>query len=175
MQSLIPLKLIFWKILLMKIWYVVICGWKMLEFHFYDVLTPSLCSSKQAINKSARRVGKWLTGRQTCACSEHTNKSLMLHLYNSLCGIKGFIRTAHLNIHAIRIKNFQYRCRPNSKGFSISTSCLGWYEISSPYRRTSLHSSFRNLASFVERGASMSSHRGNERDGHINLPAVLPE
>lgn len=79
-------------------------------------------------------------------------------------------------IHAIRINisnivpgkipdDFQYQA-PLSADMRF---------VSSPSGRTSVHSSFRNLASFVEPGASLSSHRRYEKDRHINLPAVLPE
>lgn len=47
--------------------------------------------------------------------------------------------------------------------------------VSSPSGRAGVHSSFRNLASFVEPGPSLSSHRRYGKDRHIHLPAVLPE
>jgi len=79
-------------------------------------------------------------------------------------------------IHAIRIKisnivpgeipdDFQYQ-----PPLSADMRCA-----SSPRGRTSVHSSFRNLASFMEPGASLSSHRRYEKHRHINLPVVLPE
>lgn len=47
--------------------------------------------------------------------------------------------------------------------------------VSSPSGRAGVHSSFRNLASFVKPGASLSSHRRYRKDRHIHLPVVLPE
>lgn len=114
----------------------------------------------------------------THACSKHTNESVMLHLYNSLGGREDLSEQHIQFIHAIRIKisniapgkipdDFQYQ-----PPLSLSADMRF---VSSPCGRTSVHSSFRNLASFTEPGASLSSHRRYEKDRHINLPVVLPD
>lgn len=100
----------------------------------------------------------------------------MLHLYNSLGGGVDLSEQHIQFIHAIRIKisnivpgeipdDFQYQPPfwANMRFVSFPSGC------------TSVHSSFWNLASFMEPGASLSSHRRYEKDRHINLPVVLPE
>lgn len=112
----------------------------------------------------------------THTCSKHTNESVMLHLYNSLGGREDLSEQHIQFIHAIRIKisnivpgkipdDFQYH-PPLSADMRF---------VSSPGGHTSVHSSFRNLASFMEPGASLSSHRRYKKDRHINLLVVLPE
>ncbi len=134
------------------------------------------------VNKqsTAAQGGVKMTYGQTEACAhtcrKHTNESVMLHLYNSLGGWEDLSEQRIQFIHAIRIKisnispgkipdDFQYQ-PPLSPDMRF---------VSSPSGRASVHSSFRNLASFMEPSASLSSHRRYEKDRHINLPVVLPE
>lgn len=167
---------------LMTIWYVVICGWKILsEFHLYDVLTLwSLCLSKQAISNSIRHCENDLraqTHTHTQTSMPETHKQICDTSFTLFPRGREDLSEQHIQfIHAIRINisnivpgkipdDFQYQA-PFSADMRF---------VSSPSGRTSVHSSFRNLASCVEPGASLSSHRRYEKDRHINLPAVLPE
>lgn len=116
------------------------------------------------------------THTRTHTCRKHTNKSVMLHLYNSLGGREDLSEQHIQFIHAIRIKISNIVPGKIPDDFQYQPPLLADMRfVSSPSGRTSVHSSFRNLASFMEPGASLSSHRRYEKDRHINLPVVLPE
>lgn len=77
---------------------------------------------------------------------------------------------------AIRMKIFNIGWAKFQMIFNISLlSQADIRFVSCPCGRTGVHSSFRNMASFVEHAASLSSHRRYEKDRRINLPAVSPE
>lgn len=112
----------------------------------------------------------------THTCGKHTNKSVVLHLYNSLCGTEDLSEQRIQFIHAIRIKISNISAGKIPDDFQYQPPLPADMRfVSSPSGRTSVHSSFRNLATFMEPGASLSSHRRYEKDRRINLPAVLPE
>lgn len=100
----------------------------------------------------------------------------MLHLDNSLSGREDFSERHIQFIHAIRIKISNIGPGKIPDDFQYQPALLADMRfVSSPCGRAGVHSSFRNLASFVEPDASLSSHRRYEKDRHINLPVVLPE
>lgn len=165
----------------MTIWYVVICGWKILSrvsFIWYVNTVNRVFAwvNKQSTTAPGELKNNLRAVKHTHTRGKHTNKSVMLHLYNSLGG-RVDLSEQHIQfIRAIRIKisnivpgeipdDFQYR-PPLSADMRFA---------SFPSRRERVHSSFRNLASFMEPGASLRSHRRYEKDRHINLPVVLPD
>lgn len=103
-------------------------------------------------------------------------ESAMLHLYNSLGAREDLSKQNIQFIHAIRIKGFNIGAGkiPDDFQYQPPLSADIRY-VSRPSRRTSSHSSFRNIAGFMEPGASLSSRRRHRKDRHINLLAGLPE
>lgn len=106
----------------------------------------------------------------------NTNGSVTLHLYNSLAGRGDLSKQSIQFIHAIRIRISNIRPGKIPDDFQYQPLLSADIRFAScPSGCTSVHSSFRNLASFLEPGASLSSHRRYEKDRGINLPVVLPE
>lgn len=116
------------------------------------------------------------THKHTHTHAVNTNGSVMLHLYNSLAGRVDLSKQSIQFIHAIRIRISNIRPGKIPDDFQYQPPLSADIRfVSCPSGCTSVHSSFRNLASFVEPGASLSSHRRYEKDRDINLPVVLPE
>lgn len=165
---------------LMTIWYVVICGWKILsEFHLYHMITLWAEFFARVNKQSTSAQGEYendFRAHSTVGPAAATNESAMLHLHNSLGGGVDLSKENIQFIHAIRIKIFNIVVGKIPDDFQYQPPLSAEIRfVSSPCGCAGAHSSFRNMASFMKHSALLSSHRRYEGDRRINLPTALPD
>lgn len=124
-----------------------------------------------------RRLWEWLPGTRRSRAHKQPQTNLRCFIYAIPSAAEWIYQNRTFNsFAAIRMKIFNIGWAKFQMIFNISLlSQADIRFVSCPGGRTGVHSSFRNMASFVEHAASLSSHRRYEKDRRINLPAVSPE
>lgn len=103
-----------------------------------------------------------------------TNETVMLHLYKSLGGREDLSKQNIQFIHAIRIRFFNIRAGKIPGDFKYQAPLSADIRfVSCPSGHTGIHSSFRSTASFMEDGASLSSHIKYKKDKIHQSPSGL--